>query len=584
MICRRDYMIIICLITPLLFFAFTTYWFNIRKLQKSKGRIIVLSILETISSYLLVFLLYLQGFYTIFSQAFITLIVFLVVGIAYTYMVKGVDSEWDFQNENIKNNFILFTLIFLPFMIFMTMFRFINPVLQILLSILLTALIVFLSVKIKKVFHPFSKKLDTNFSLVSDAKYLYILLLLLVVMFLGSIFHFPFHSVSRFLNLYDTTPFLSMDGFPIDIQNNYREQTTLEIDVDMFINKEGVDYYYDTQYLYLYNKTHVYVFDIQTNSLYNSFEMGNYNANLDSSIFYGLYRSFIKHNDDLILLGVQGVFVITPDSSTKISDINSNYARAYFYQDDLYFLSKRISNYYKVYRYSDEQIILDETIDLSLEDFDDIEVISEQLFYKEDDRIISKDDSNISFLYYDGTATYDANNEVMYYVRVNSDLFTYTNYFKVNQNDEVQNIEINREHNINSMFIDNTLYLTNFNEIEDNRIEMINQDFEISGFKNMFDRQAFWVGNFYIEQYIVNFHSTNDQLEYLKIDSNLSHSLIEVVILSQEPVALELPFYSHYGIGYFIPILIILFIPITDYRKFHVILSFEEATKKRDEE
>ena len=117
-------MLSLFMILPLLFLLASTYYYNEQEMVETKSYVIKVSILEGILSYLVIMILFLQGFISIFFVlllifVFIAVFSFIIMSFAGQFGIKGI-----LELETIKNNIILFGVTILPFYVFLTVFRY----------------------------------------------------------------------------------------------------------------------------------------------------------------------------------------------------------------------------------------------------------------------------------------------------------------------------------------------------------------------------------------------------------------------------------------------------------------------------
>lgn len=577
-------MTIITLCISISLFLFIPYYLNVKKLKHSNSKILVLSLLESISTIALAFLVFLQGFFATKIQIVLAFAVFLLAGLIYTYMVKDIEKEWDMQNENIKNSMIIFTLSIFSFMIGMTMFRFLNPFIQILLTILFICLVNLASVFFKKWFKPLLNKIITYFSLMNTFKYFLLMIVVAIVGFFLFVYRLPMDSLKENLNLLDNTPYLAIEGFPTDIQNDFRNEIILEIETDVEFRNTIIDYYYDDDYLYVYDKISINIYDLNQNTLINTYELPNFNSNLDISSFPGLNNYFFKYNDELFLLGAQALFIVSPtEISDAFGDVNYYTSRNFIYNDELYFYRKLTTTDFIIYKYIDGNLDTNNEINNSVTNEDEFYVISNKLFSLENDKYVVYGDSSKSFDYYKGTVIYNESESEMYYAYSVPEL-GYTRYVEVKSTGEINDYSISRARNSDMILVNDYIFLTEFNDIYNTTIEIINPDFEIYGVKNFTKKVSVYIQNDYYNQYIANFHSSENNLEYLRVDINRNHTILTLNNVYQDDVVINLPFYTHFGFGYLFLIIIAMFVPVTNYRKYLTIVGFDEMTKSKKED
>ena len=408
------------------------------------------------------------------------------------------------------------------------------------------------------------------------------MIVIAIVGFFFFVFRLPLDNLKDNLNLLDHTPYLKLEGFPTDIQNDFRNEVVLEIDTDVNFRNIIIDYYYDDEYLYVYDKLSITVFDINQKTLVNIIDLPNYNLTLDTSFFEGILTNFFVYDDELFLLGAQGFYSVTTSEVIRIDDLNYFISKKFIYNDELYLYRILSEDNYMIYKYVDGNLELDIPLNNSLSGTYETAVISDNLFYVENDKYVLYEDNSISFDIYDGTALFNKDELEMYYVKSVPDL-SFTRYVEVKSDGSINDYTINRAHNSDMTLANGYLFLTEFNDIDDTMIEIINPDFEIYAIKNLPKKTSFYIQNDYFKQYLANFHSSENDLEYLRVDKNRDHTILSLNLIYNDDVAINLPIYTHFGLGYLIIIVITIFIPITNYRKYITTIGFEEMTRSKKE-
>lgn len=564
---------------PLIIFIISSYYFNNSKLIDSKFNIFLLSLLEATLSYLIIIPLFLQGFLSLFVMLPIIILLILIVAYILFSRQKELYDEWDLQIETIKCNIVLFMLTILPLYVFLTIFRYLEPYYQIPLAIFITTIIFYLSNRVNK--SPIYEKIVDFISMTGAIKYVVLWLSIVIIFVLNILLQFPTNIVSESLNLSNNVKYLQFDGFPTDIQNNFYQKEIIQIDFNYHIDSEITDYYYDNTHLYIYtNKDHLIIYDLSTEKVVSDTSLFNLDIQLDNNDGMDdteLYNKFIYYDDYLILLGKYGTYIVSTDSVTKICEISSKHAKNFYLNNRLYFLN----SYGKVdiFKFSEGDI---KKTNINYLNTTDLLVISENLFSKNNYKYVLYENPSISFSVKNGSPIYDQNRHAIYYTQVYDLSFPGSvKYQKVDVNGETSTISINRIHNSKGIIIDDNIYFTEVLESDINRIEIINSDFEIEAIYNHLKLQPFWIGNKFNKSYIGNYHEKDNHLEFLQVEQNSKHIVLSIYQIHEKNVYLNLPFYTHYGLGIFIPILIAFFIPLTNYRKSITYIDFFTMLEKK---
>ncbi len=575
-------MSIIIIFLPLFFLIFSSYLFNRNKLETTTGEIKMISLLEGVFTYLIIFIFFLQGFISMFGYFFIIVLLMLIIGYITFYVQRDLDREWDLQIETIKNNLVLFTTTILPIYLFLTIFRYLDIYLQISLTLLITALIFVLSLIAKTYIAPIFSKIVTFISEYNNIKFIYLWVFICLIITLYFLFDLPTNKISHRLNLSNTVRYYSFDKFSTNLNNHFDTKEIIKIDSKHTIDSKITDYYHDQQHLYLYtSKGELIIYDILSEEIVSNMNLGHQESS-DDIISTEIYSKFTFYNDYLILLATNNMYLVNPNNTVIISN-NTCFNTHKFYKDnELYYLKKQSKNIYNMYKFNDGDITLNETIDLSTTPYENLEVISENLFYKQNNEFVLYDNPSITFNIKDGIPTYDKERQIMYYA-ISIDYPEYyehnTIYQKVEANGTTNSLTFNKTHNIKGVVIDNYIYFLDDEEM--NNIEIMDSNFKMDAIYNHLELQPFWIGNYFDQSYIGNYKNINNQLEFIQIDQNNEHLVLTVQQLQDRKVDLKLPFYTYFGIGTFIPIIIAFFIPITNYRKSIITIDFNSKTKKK---
>lgn len=199
------------------------YRFNIQKRKYTKELAIKVTIIESITVFVILYFTSLSGLVSslyLSIAIFITTLFFLIL----TYFKQNTEeeSDADLRIESMKNTVIKFNITVLPFLISMTIFRFQAFYIQIPLSVLVAFIVHFSSTYLQKgwgkIYFKLSLKIDLSgsrgFKLVWAA---------VVLFFAGTFFfNFPTNNVERFINLENSKKvYTFFDGYDVFMDNNY---------------------------------------------------------------------------------------------------------------------------------------------------------------------------------------------------------------------------------------------------------------------------------------------------------------------------------------------------------------------------
>jgi len=565
-------------------FVISTYYFNKKKLKGTSFKVFQFSLVEATCSFLVVALLFLQGFLSHFYLLSSLVIIILVVCNILFRIGENKEVKADLQIETVKNNLVFFCLTILPFYVFLTIFRFLDPYFQIPLAILITAFIFYLSFLFKRLASPHYKNIPYYYSML-PRKHLVSWAAIFIIATSFIIFQSPKNIVSDSLNLSNNVKFFSYEDIPTDVNNNFTQEEILQIDSSIQLNSKITDYYYDDYHLYIYtNRGSLIIYDLSTKEIvYETLleNLGGIFSDENNIIDNELHNKFIFYEGHLVLLGLYNTYLVSSGGAVVISDL-SHYNSRYYYQDnELYFLSKESSNLYNIYKFDNGAFTLTETINTNNEVYDSLLIISESLFYQENNKYVLYIDESKTFNIGFDNPLYGMNNQVMYtsfYEKVE------TEYQIIEANSEISTISLRKMHNSIGIVIDDYVYFFDNREPKNNVIEIFNEDLEYHAIFNLLESEPFWINNFYLTSYTGSYQEKDNNLEFIQVEENNKHIVITVYQVIERDVAVILPFYSHYGIWIFIPILIAFFIPITNYRESKTTIVPDKDLLKKEEE
>ncbi len=570
---------------PLLLFFASSYYFNCKKMNTWRINILKTSILEAIFSYSIAYLLFFEGFISMFLWLILIFLLTIICFIIFFKERNYIKNFW-LLTETTKNNLVLFTLTILPIYVFLTIFRFQELYLQVILAILITAAIFCLSVLSKKISSPIFENIVIYIDETHALKYVYLWILIFVIVFSNFFIDLPINKVKENLNLSNNVSYLNFDGYPTNINNNFDAKKIIQIDSQYNIDSEVTDYYYDQTHLYLYTKKgDLIVYDISKEEVIYDVNLGD-SGNSDD---YGLYNSeitnmFTFYDDHLILLSKNGTYLVTPRNAKNISYMTSYDSGKFYQNSELYYLYKRGLKEFEIYKFNDGKLALTERIDLTTTEYDNLLIISQNYFHEENNQYVLHEKPSISFKKELGFPVYDENRKIMYYIQtIEHTASRSTTYLKINADGETSKIRLAKKHNPKAIIIDDYIYFTKDNLEEDRnigRVEIMNSNFEFDAIYNHLKLQPFWYKYQFNKSYIANYNEKGNLLEFLQVDQSNKRIVFTMQQLQDKEVELKLPFYTHYGIGIFIPIIIAFFIPITNYRKGNTFVDYEKVSNQ----
>jgi hypothetical protein len=554
------------------------------------------TLFQSVIAYLFVVIFFFQGF--IFNLYVIFIIVPLVVIIGLFYFFNNTNDVFYLDGilrlEAIKNNIVFILITVLPFYVFMTVFRFSNGFIQIFLSVILTLVIFIASILLKEKLERHFSNLGNYLSTSGPMKYVGLWVFILVVIIFSVFFQLPTNKIRQSLNLSNYSGFYVFDGLPTDVQTNYNQNNQTEISINNLTSSElqnvstpaVLDYYYNEDYLYLYGEDVVKIFSFDTNEFVTTRYLNDSVLDVVDNKDYPETNNLILHKDYLILNSKGAIYLIDETNITNL-EVFDNTVSYFYYEDsdDLFLLVQVSLKEYQIYKFISGDIVFVENIDLSLSEYDTLEIFNYTLFYLSIDEsgYFLFEDPQVSFLDLSGELIYDLDNRVFY--MANDEGY----YF----NDGTKNTKIIdsfKNKAIKGILTDETLYYLDLEydyglrkDLNDSRVIIINAETKKLSLFNHLESQKFLRDKDYYSKNIANYKETETGVEFLQIETSRNSVLFQIFKIEEQPVTFQLPFYSHYDIYIFIWLLVGLLIPITDNIKYITYIDFASVTKNDDE-
>ena len=244
-----------------------SYLSNIRKLTDTRGKIILLSTLEGFITAGLIYLVFLPGIFRYFIDVLIVIFIVSIIIFIYTLLVKGRNADWDLQNENIKNNLILFALSVLPFLLTMTILRYTNPFIQVFISITSSVFVLSLHIFIQKKCKKFFARIKTRLEMMSDMNYVFIYIVIALFVASPLIFQTPAYPLKQTMNLEDTAAYYSFADYPFDYNIDFETSVLFETEFELDKSQLILDYMIEDSLLYMFTDYNMYIYNMETNDL-----------------------------------------------------------------------------------------------------------------------------------------------------------------------------------------------------------------------------------------------------------------------------------------------------------------------------
>ena len=522
---------ILFVLLPFVLFLVSSYYFNVKKIDEEKSYIILISFVESVISYLIVLGLFLNLYLPGLFLWILSILTIAILSIVIAKLRKESEDYWDWRIETIKNNILLFVKILLPFYAFMTIFRYLNVFIQLSLSIVITVAILYLFKYIRKAL---TKPVEKFFEQMKYAErwIIGIYLVFTLLLIYSILFVIPTKSLEQSLNLSNDVGYFEIVGNERDMElaNNFKQEVLLELEIKEDISGYFTDYFLDSDYLYLQTSTDtLYIIDLKDNSIIKNQNLSNYNVDLiDTDLFDSTYtHDFVYYDGQLLLFSKSGVYLIEDLVATKIAPY-SFYTSSPFLDEsqELYLIDKKSSTDYDIYKFNGT------SFDFIRSDFSEVYYVHSFELYKRD----------------------GSSRIAMYDYSFNDD----------------KRIEFNKKE-LNS---------------GDIRLYIDNQETDETSFFNHVDIQEFTFFSS-MSSYVCNYDRVDGNYQFLQIgtNGNSDKNIIKLIQLNEQTVDLKLPFYTHYGLFVFVPILIGCCFNITNYygKEFTIDINseaFNKDTKK----
>lgn len=529
---------------------------------------------QSLISYLFVMLFFFQGFIGRFYVALIIAMALLIISLF--YFIK--DTELSFmidkviKIEGIKNNILITLITVLPLYVVMTVFRYSPWYLQLALSLFIVMIIFLLSIFISKSMERIFQNLKNYFIELGTVKYVFIWVFIGIILFFGFFFQIPDNSLKKMLNLNNNSDYMSFDGLPIDIQNNFEQNQLVEFKLEDTLSLDIRDFYLLDEYLYLNYENFIEVYSSLNGQLVKRYNLGySENETTEQNPFN---KYFIFYNDNLYFTGYFGLYIVNEENIEKISSLSYTNAKIYFdSQNIMYLLHGSSEDAYEIYEVNGNQVELTETVDLIF--FDQLEVISETLFYKLDKDYYLYEDMSIKFENISGEKIYSKDRQLMYYY-LNS---------KVYLNNQVETktvLELTPNKIVFGGIVQDKIIFTDSERLDESKLIIFNEDMTSINLFNHTDTDKFIKSRDYTYNYVASYRNINDSISFIQLETKEGGSLVQIYNLVEGQVDIQLPFYSHFGLYIVFIILLGIVIPITDDIKYVTYIDFASVNNKND--
>ncbi|MFP4177894.1 MAG: hypothetical protein ACLFTZ_03935 [Acholeplasmataceae bacterium] len=571
-------------IIPLFFFLGAAYLFNKRNRSLPRERLFLISSLEAVFSYLLVYILFFEGYYDYFFAFFIMLIAMLTVAIVLFWLEENRKELLDLQIETIKNTLIIFALTFLPFYVFLTIFRFQPAFLQVLYSLILTVIVYLLHMPLQRLLSPLWSFIVDLVENTFAAKYVVLWLIAVLLTATIALFDYPGERVKEALNLADHVNYFTYDGYETDLENDFRAEENIRVVLDEALETERINDYWtteDTLYLYTYENEVIAIDRSSKETLYAQ-SLGwleDYGTTFSRK---NIRYHFFTDEEALYVLAKTGIFRIDRDGhSTVTDDLTFFNARLFYDENTASFLRQTAPMTYEVYALESGTISSSRTIRLADDGSGEPIVIDERLFTIEDGSYRFEGDIRYP-IDEDAITIFDHSTMTMTHI-VNTDHQTSAIRditLRAIDEDGNERIEtLNQRYDLTGIIAGDEYYMTNFEEgIE--RIDIVDSDLRPTAIHRPIVTEPVWFEHAILDAYVATVKDVRGSFEYLQVENSRDRTYLTIRELNEEETGLDLPFYSHYQPLIFIAIAVAMLIPVTDNRQYITFIGFHYLWKK----
>jgi|GEM_PF-3460400 len=522
-------MFYVFLLLPLVLVLVTSYYFNKKIFNVREKDLLVLTTIHGLLSYLLIVIFINYASIGIWIYLLVILILFalLIFGV---YSIKN-KLFYSVQQQVfvIVNNLIVYAITLLPLSVLLTIFRYLDGSIQIVLSVIITIVLILVSFILKKKVLPDGGKIVSKYSTWGQTIKIGIPVLIIIVFFI--FFNVPTKKAALALNLYNGDRYLAFDEFPNDIQNDYTPETKIELEVEGIAKKSVNDFFYNDDYFYYMNDEaqQLKIYDRNSKVWLSDVTF----APASTSSTCSGTKSFFELNNTLYLLASDGFYSLTGVDTTKLSDVSYCEGVTYIKDDTIEFMVKTDINTYEMIVFEDNTFSSPVVYDLTSLSHDNIMDIGDNIF------------------------DYDSFTE------------KYSLAFE----------RLNDTYNI-----DGLTYSGFVGPVYKSKIRVDSETEDYIGYYRPIEKEAFFFINDY-KAYISASRVKDGEVVLMQVDSNLSHDVITIYSLNYRDAEIDFPFYSYYGVwtlpwiigAFFMPVIIKLHEPAK--------VDFEGAVKgKYDKE
>lgn len=534
---------------------------------------------QTLISYFFVYLFFLQGFISRLYVVLILIALILILGLL--YFVVNDDEQFFIDKverlEAIKNHILFFLITVLPLYFFLSIFKYLPGILQILTSVVLTVVFFLIALLFRKKFIKVFEAFFENISLMGPMKFIVPWIIILVFMIVGLFVRVPLTSIEKTFNLNNKSGYFVFDNIPADVKTNYEQEWLSSLkfaqdsrpDVNDFLFKDGV--------VYLYGDSKIELISTIDSSRLSSFSLP-YVENIEDTMFN--QRFFVVDNL-VFFLYMNSLYIIDNNALNLVYSFSTEYLEIIVGENnELYILHQVNSSNFDLYVVDNIGVELEKTINPIALGYEGLAVVSQTLFFYNQNTYYLYGDEDLFFANVDGTIVYDRESRTIFYYDI-SGLYQVFNDKKDKIIEPFRNSLIELHAHEGQLFIMDLNYgFGDWAIVDGSRIIV----YEIeSGNFFLYNHQSFKrivKSNDYHAKSVLKYRFSENGMSFIQVETNVGESNLVLYFLEEKKIDIQLPFYSHYGILTLIWIFVGVFVPITDNSKFLVYLDFKSMTNK----
>lgn len=259
-------MVYIVLILPLIMLILLAFYLNGKKLFSRSGHLYLVSFMEGLGTYLIIFALLFEAF---IPNPVIKVMIFLIGFAIIVFSNNNINEmkpEVDVQVETFKNLFVIFTSTILLFYVLLSVFRFQPVFLQFLYAFLITLVFNILAYFIKKATSRIFDMIDFKRDFIFSHQMVYTYLVLFAFVFFAIFFNMPKVSMNTAINLNDSKLYFLNQVGSNQLNNRFQSEEILnfnledDYDSNLFMNQNN-------QHIIIHYNQQIIVYDLTQGSI-----------------------------------------------------------------------------------------------------------------------------------------------------------------------------------------------------------------------------------------------------------------------------------------------------------------------------